>query len=103
MIIGIKIGAISRQYEVFATTAPRQYDGFGTLTLLEDCSQRVVLISQKDWQINRYASGMHSCQPIENSDYDFADIDRISQSLWEKAIDETMGAGLQNTKGATTR
>lgn len=43
------------------TTAPVNYDGFGTRTVSRDGAVRVVAIQPDHvvWQISRYASGLH--------------------------------------------
>ena len=55
------------EYLAFKTDAPKSYDGFGTLNLLDCGSRRVVLIQREHflWQQARYASGLHLFEPLE--------------------------------------
>jgi hypothetical protein len=53
----------------YVTSAPEAYDGFGSKTVAPDCGVdnrgirlRLVAVADEmaDWQLNRYASGLHS-------------------------------------------
>jgi hypothetical protein len=68
MNLHIQLGSqINLNYVVAVTTAPKAYDGFGTITLapayLGDRDARLVLIREEhcNWQRGRYSSGMYSC------------------------------------------
>lgn len=53
---------ITSTYEVFTTTAPESYDGFGTLScLVNGDGTRTVAIrhEHRAWQLMRYRSGLH--------------------------------------------
>jgi hypothetical protein len=56
---------VSAEYTVGYTTAPVDYDGFGTLSLGVEASERVVAIRTEhlNWQASRYASGLHRFRP----------------------------------------
>lgn len=72
--------------DVVASSAPADYDGFGTFEVnsYQDKSmklpQRTVLIRDEyyDWQTNRYHSGMHQ---FRESLHDEAD---IAEELWKR-------------------
>ena len=51
----------SPDYEVYETSAPSDYDGFGTITVADYGTERTVLIRHEhaSWQLGRYQSGNH--------------------------------------------
>jgi hypothetical protein len=70
MTINIKLGSdFNATYLVAATTAPKAYDGFGTIdlggpiTLGDNHEARIVLVREEhaQWQRSRYGSGGHCC------------------------------------------
>lgn len=71
--ITIQIGAKTNPYfkvtyVVAFTTAPRAYDGFGTIELsAHDERSRYVLIREEHlaWQQGRYSSGIHACDTTD--------------------------------------
>lgn len=69
MRIEVKVGRIERVYHVFRTDAPASYDGFGTFEVwvmkMAGRLTRVVAVDvrHEEWQLGRYASGMHSVEP----------------------------------------
>jgi len=58
----ISIGDTEQNYILCTTTAPKSYDGFGTIELTTG-AVRNVLIQEKHftWQSSRYYSGLKSC------------------------------------------
>lgn len=74
-------------YDVVKTNAPRDYDGFGTVTVFESGSHkdrdlvRIVLIrvEHAKWQTARYASGLHTFE-----DNDLVSIDDVIDELWKR-------------------
>jgi hypothetical protein len=83
-IITIAIGSGTEPvtYHVMDTTAPVDYDGFGTFTITEFEDVRTVLIRDEhyQWQTGRYGSGMKTCQPTIH------DIGAIQQALWKRLL-----------------
>lgn len=73
--IKITLGSlVDNTYIVARTTAPKDYDGFGTISLgesyLHDRKARVVLIQENhlEWHAGRYGSGLHSIDTEETAD-----------------------------------
>jgi hypothetical protein len=78
----VKIGTTEITYELWRTSAPPEYDGFGTMTLYDSGEEngeraypgarpvrvRYVLIDVRhsEWQRGRYASGMYAA--VESDD-----------------------------------
>ena len=52
---------VSAEYVEAVTAAPEEYDGFGTFTVRHREDGRLVCIPvrAKEWQLGRYASGLH--------------------------------------------
>lgn len=85
MKIKIQIGLIEVNYTAVITDAPPAYDGFGAFTALELDSPallesgvetkgnaRYALVRDEHlaWQLGRYASGLHMCEPVSSeNDY----------------------------------
>lgn len=77
-------------WEVWETDAPRDYDGFGTFTIMEYEDKlsskadppmlRTVLIRSEhwDWQTSRYCSGMNLSRPSG------LDVDDVAKFLWQR-------------------
>jgi len=68
-------------YHLRQTRAPRDYDGFGTLTVSVFDDMRWVLIKEEhlQWQSVRYSSGMFAAiEPDEHMR------DQIIQELWKR-------------------
>jgi len=69
-IITVKIGTFERTYTLVRTTAPKEYDGFGTLEVYESGNkeERYVLIdvNHKEWQEGRYGSSLYVFKDVEN-------------------------------------
>src|SRR5579872_4998389 len=68
-------------FEVYETTAPEDYDGFGTITLRPAKAPRGprivgVLPEHREWQLNRYGSGLY---PATTAEWD-AEADKARQS-----------------------
>jgi len=93
--ITVTIGQANIRYVLGVTSAPPEYDGFGTLTLYDAGEgrerQRYVLIHDRheDWQRMRYSSGLFAYQPS-----DALDERTISQQLYD-AIYERFSAQTQ--------
>lgn len=96
MQIQIKIGQDDIQFLVKQTSAPVEYDGFGTFTVYEWNSGptkadnfRIVLIREQHvtWQLARYSSGMHTATDPESfvTDRDIAEI------LWKRIASKEIG------------
>lgn len=62
-----------REYEMVATTAPEDYDGFGTFTAGTHGPLRVVAIEPEHvrWQTMRYLSGVSVAVPMDSADLDY--------------------------------
>jgi hypothetical protein len=61
----------TRTYDLYRTTAPENYDGFGTVTLTHvDDDERIVLIEvpHVEWQTIRYRSGLFRVEPEDAFD-----------------------------------
>ena len=78
--IKIAIGDGEITFHAIDTTAPKDYDGFGTFTLADYGDSRTVLVGHDhfDWQITRYTSG---CHKADASAFDMQDIE---QTLWDR-------------------
>lgn len=68
--ITVRIGSVERSFELWATNAPRSYDGFGTFTVRTGEGfrpERHVLIDKEHvtWQTQRYGSGSNVVKPFE--------------------------------------
>jgi hypothetical protein len=63
--IKISIGTIEFDYLLYVTSAPRDYDGFNTLTIHDDGKERHVLIQRRhvEYHLQRYGSGLHYGRP----------------------------------------
>ena len=88
--IEIKIGGSGGSYEVFKTTAPIDYDGFGTLELFKmrhpttDKEIRYVAIRQEHcaWQTGRYGSGSHVAEAVN----DRGVVKDLTEKLWKTIL-----------------
>lgn len=80
-MITIKIGNIEKNYIVYKTTAPINYDGFGTFVVLNYWEDRYVLIEDvhEEWQTMRYASGSHFFEKVIEE----YQIDEFTNILWK--------------------
>ncbi len=60
-MISVTIDSCTKTYVMAETTAPSEYDGFGTFTIHAIGPKRWVLIEEEhlSWQTQRYASGLH--------------------------------------------
>jgi hypothetical protein len=81
--INVTIGEHSELFHVRCTSAPKDYDGFGTITLADYGSDlgRVVMIRDEhlQWQSLRYNSGNHACQiPPPGG------VDGVEEELWKR-------------------
>lgn len=82
----ININGNERIYLIYVTSAPEEYDGFGTITVKKSPlgKKRYILIHEKhlDWQINRYLSGRHLAEEC-----DLDNIERfIAEHIWNKIL-----------------
>ncbi len=61
MPVRITIGNRELIFHAYSTTAPKNFDGFETIEMKVVKERRFVLIPEQrlDWQIARYASGLH--------------------------------------------
>jgi hypothetical protein len=70
--IQVHIGDSSVIYTLWKTTAPQNYDGFGTLTLygqdVNGKGERWVLCQMQhaQWQTDRYRSGLYTAEPSDD-------------------------------------
>lgn len=78
--IQISINGDSVTYHARQTTAPRAYDGFGTIELKDLGTERIVLIRDEhlNWQTMRYSSGLHTPTEVE------APVEYIIDELWQR-------------------
>lgn len=62
-----------REFEMVATTAPEDYDGFGTFTAGHHGPLRVAAIEPQHvhWQTMRYRSGVFVATPMDDPDLDY--------------------------------
>ena len=81
-MITVKIGTIEKNYFLRLTSAPRNYDGFGTIEIESNEDERIILIDSIniDWQEGRYTSGMYVCK-----DEDIPERE-ITQRLWGRLV-----------------
>ena len=69
--IKVTVGCFECTYHCYETTAPKNYDGFGTLTIYSapegEGIVRYVLIpaASLPWQTARYSSGLHTPTPVD--------------------------------------
>ena len=68
--IRITINNNSITYAIRETNAPRNYDGFGTITLVDHGDARTVAIVPEHlhWQTTRYGSGLFGCREVSAAD-----------------------------------
>ena len=88
MKIIVQIGDARKDYVVALTSAPKAYDGFGTLELMQDCfekGQRLILIAEPtlEWQKGRNGSGMYATI-TESDDLDELLEREIVSTLWDR-------------------
>jgi hypothetical protein len=96
--IKMTIGTYNVTYVAKRTTAPRNYDGFGTLEIYDSGdprlaktgvrhdetgevrSERLVLVDveHEEWQTSRYFSGLYSCETADGLE------DYVQRSLLER-------------------
>ena len=91
--ISISIGSdIAVTYVLGVTSAPPEYDGFGTLTLYDSGEgrerTRYVLIQQRheQWHAGRYGSGLYSYEPS----------DALDERELARRLFEAMATGISN-------
>jgi hypothetical protein len=87
MTIDIKIGEKETRWEIWDTTAPPDYDGFGTFTIYDQrhgkeggCRTVLIRSEHKDWQLGRYQSGNHQ---QKESVFDAA---HVATYLWNRLL-----------------
>lgn len=80
--IKLQIGTYTVEFVVMETTAPREYDGFGTLEIYSTPGfnhgsavearerKRIVLVDteHKTWQVARYGSGLYTAEDCDALD-----------------------------------
>jgi hypothetical protein len=99
MQIQIKIASTEQTddctFIVKQTTAPVEYDGFGTFTIYEWNSGptkadnfRIVLIREEhaQWQLARYSSGLHTA-----CDADIITGREVAEILWKRIAEKEIG------------
>ncbi len=70
--IKVAIGSFEREYVLVETTAPRRYDGLGTLEVYDSGESgelnRFVLVDIKhlEWQQGRYGSGLYTYKEVDD-------------------------------------
>ncbi len=81
-MITIKIGNIEKNYIVYKTNAPINYDGFGTFSILNYWEDRYVLIQSvhEIWQTMRYASGTYLYEKVTDENQ----INEFIVMLWKR-------------------
>jgi|SRR5215469_10888982 len=87
LVIPIRLGGTSHVFfHARQTTAPKNYDGFGTIELATWSGEgkevnRLVLIRDEhfEWQTMRYASGNHT--PILP---EYFDLKSVEEALWKR-------------------
>jgi hypothetical protein len=84
--IVVSINEHTVRYRAYVTDAPGDYDGFGTLAVIENEEFRIVLIREEnlDWQWGRYSSGLHIIEKIADSFASHFTATDISKELWER-------------------
>jgi hypothetical protein len=78
-VITVTINDNTVEYHCYETSAPEDYDGFGTIHLCNiDASCRYVLIRGEylDWQVMRYESGMATAKAIPDFE------SNVEDELW---------------------
>ncbi len=82
--ISVTIGHITKTYVLVETTAPIEYDGFGTFTINALGPKRWVLIEQEHftWQTMRYGSGLHGHTVCHGKHL----LRAAMQRLWERLV-----------------
>jgi hypothetical protein len=81
--IRISINSYTVTYALRETSAPRNYDGFGTITLVDTGDRRIVGIHVEhlDWQTTRYGSGLFGTREVtldEESACETVFVDRVT-------------------------
>ena len=83
--IKLQIGTYTVEFVAMTTTAPKEYDGFGTIHIYPDevidsmivegrrvpaKTERIVLVDteHQTWQIGRYGSGLYSAEECDALD-----------------------------------
>ena len=91
--ITVKIGTFERTYTLVRATAPKEYDGFGTLEVYESGNkeERYVLIDvdHKEWQEGRYGSGLYTFKDIEENLILY-----VQEQLFKRLTESTTQASL---------
>lgn len=78
LVIPLTVGEFSTRLHLWETTAPENYDGFGTFTVHSYHTGptgkpiRVVAIQDRhvEWQTSRYHSGLGAARPVSAEDPD---------------------------------
>ena len=100
--ITVTIGPANIRYVLGVTTAPPEYDGFGTLTLYDEGEgrdrRRYVLIHERheDWHRMRYSSGLYVYQPTDS--FDERD---VAERLYDAIYDRFIAAARENDEPET--
>ena len=72
LTIKVTIGRFDKEYVLVETTAPREYDGHGTLEIYEDSgldAPRMILVEKANmlWQEGRNRSGLYTFDTQEDA------------------------------------
>jgi hypothetical protein len=85
MIFPINLGGTSINHEILDTSAPADYDSFGTFTICEGEVRTVaVRVEHRHWQTMRYSSGNHFARPTEHDRSHIVDVLWRRLQGWEK-------------------
>lgn len=85
----IRLGEFTASYHLYEATAPREYDGFGTISLHDHVSAgdpRWVLIrtEHENWQVSRYASGMYTPRKMDAAEFMGVHDTWITEQLYKR-------------------
>jgi hypothetical protein len=89
--IKVTIGEFTKEYILVETTAPRQYDGHGTLEIYEDSgldAPRMILVEKDNlaWQEGRNRSGLYTFDATRYSDTQNSMKQFVEDRLYKRLI-----------------
>lgn len=83
----IQLGQFKASYRGYQTTAPEDYDGFGTITLHRNSPELrwvLVRVEHENWQIPRYRSGLYSVIPFDSDNPDAPSLGEVEQWITDR-------------------